>query len=88
MLHDRFHARWDQPIDLLQGGDELSAFLEITIDRNGRIANLTLSKSSGNRAMDDSVMTAARRITQVDALPKGLGNTTGYKVNIEFKLNQ
>ena len=88
MLHDRFHARWAQPVDLLQSGEELSAVLEITIDRGGNITSAILARSSGNLAMDDSVMTAARQIQKVDPLPAGLGNASGYKVKIEFKLNQ
>lgn len=87
MLHDRFYARWDQPISLLEGGETFTALVEIRINPGGEIAGVTLSRSSGNLTMDDSVMMAARRVTQVERLPAGLGNASGYKVNIEFKLS-
>ena len=87
MLHDRFYARWAQPIALLQEGGDLSALLEIKIDRSGRIIDVNLSRSSGNATMDGSIMTAARQILKVDPLPKGLGTSGGYTVNIAFKLS-
>ncbi|HWL53775.1 MAG TPA: TonB family protein [Chthoniobacteraceae bacterium] len=87
MLHDRFHARWDQPISLLEGGETFSTVVEIRIAPSGAISGVSMTRSSGNTAMDDSVMMAARRVTQVDRIPPGLGDASGYKVNIEFKLS-
>jgi hypothetical protein len=36
--------------------------------------------------MDDSVMTAARRVLQIDPPPAGLGGGGSYTVNINFEL--
>jgi len=87
MLRDRFYARWDQPLSLAQSGGNLATAILIKIDRNGNIANVKVTKSSGNSMLDESAMTAARRVSQVDPLPKGLGDANGYEVLIEFKLN-
>jgi len=87
MLHDRFYARWDQPLSLLQGGETFTTLIKIKIDRAGHVSDVSLAKSSGNATVDDSVLTAAQRVSQVDPLPKGLGNANGYEVNIEFKLS-
>jgi hypothetical protein len=38
--------------------------------------------------MDQSVMTAAERVQEIDPLPAGLGNGEFYEVNIAFKLDQ
>jgi outer membrane biosynthesis protein TonB len=43
-------------------------------------------RSSGNVIMDDSVMTAANRVLQIDPPPAGLGGTGAYTVNINFEL--
>ncbi|MDD5349599.1 MAG: energy transducer TonB, partial [Chthoniobacteraceae bacterium] len=85
MLQDRFTSHWDQPLSLLQ--NDYATLITIKIDRNGRILNVSLAQSSGNPTMDESVMTAAKRVTQVEPLPKGLGDAGGYEVNIEFKLH-
>ena len=87
MLRDRFYARWDQPLSLAQSGGNLATTILIKIDRNGNIASVKVTKSSGNSMLDESAMTAARRVSQVDPLPKGLGDGNGYEVPIEFKLN-
>ena len=39
-----------------------------------------------DEVMDESVMTAAKLVTQVDPLPAGLGDP--YEVKINFELNQ
>jgi len=88
MLRDRFHARWDQPVSILQQGQVYVTLVEIQINRAGEVVNATISQGSGNTTMDDSVMAAARRVTRVEPLPEGLGSADGYKVNIEFKLNR
>jgi len=87
MLHDRFYARWDQPLSVVQSGQSYSALVKIKIERGGRISSVSLARSSGNSTVDDSVLLAARRVTQVEPLPAGLGGPSGYEVNIEFKLS-
>nr|WP_237705564.1 energy transducer TonB [Chthoniobacter flavus] len=44
--------------------------------------------SSGDNTMDQSVMTAAERVLQIDPLPAGLGNGESFEINIAFKLDQ
>jgi len=87
MLHDKFYARWDQPLSLVQSGQKFTTLIKIKIDRSGRITDSSLARSSGNSIVDESVLTAVKRVTQVEPLPKGLGNAAGYEVNIEFTLH-
>jgi TonB family protein len=83
MLHDRFYARWDQPISLLQSGQELTTVVTFKLDDGGHVVSASIAKESGNPTMDDSVMTAARSVTQVDPPPKGFS----HEFNIAFQLN-
>jgi len=86
MLKDRFYARWDQPLS--QEGQQFATLITIKIDRSGHITDARMAKTSGNATMDASALAAAQKVTQVDPLPKGLGDSEGYEVTIEFKLNQ
>jgi TonB family protein len=88
MLHDRFTNRWDQPTSIVTSTTKLSALVKITIEKDGTISDVSLAQSSGNDVMDQSVMDAARKVTQVDPLPEGLGNGGAYEVKINFELSQ
>jgi len=87
MIHDRFYSQWEQPTSVVNSNQQLSALVKIRIEKDGRISNVSLAKSSGNTIVDDSVMAAARRVTQIDPLPEGLGEDY-YEIKINFELNQ
>ena len=86
MLRDRFTARWNQPTSIVRSDQKFVTRVKIKIEKDGRISNVELANSSGNVVMDESVMTAARCVTQVAPLPAGLGES--YEVKIDFELNQ
>jgi TolA protein len=85
MLHDRFYSEWVQPTSVVHSA-KLSVLLRIRISKDGHISDYSISKSSGNPVVDDSVTAAAARVKQVDPLPSGLGDDY-YDVNINFELN-
>jgi TonB family protein len=87
MLHDRFHGEWDQPTSNLTAGSKVSVLVKIRIEKDGRVSNFEIVKPSGNAAIDDSVAAVAKRVTQVDPLPPGLGNGEHYDVKINFELS-
>jgi TonB family protein len=87
MLHDRFYSEWIQPTTSIAIGAKISVFVRIRIEKDGRISNFTIVKPSGNVVVDESVTAVAKRVTQVDPLPKGLGGGAYYEVNINFDLN-
>ncbi len=66
----------------------MSAVVRIRIEKDGRISNFTIVKPSGNVVVDESVAAVAKRVTQVDPLPRGLGDGAFYEVNINFALSQ
>jgi TonB family protein len=85
MLHDRFYSEWVQPTSVVHSA-KISVLLRIRIQKDGRISEYSIAKSSGNPIVDDSVTAAAARVKQVDPLPSGLGDDY-YDVNINFELN-
>jgi TonB family protein len=87
MLHDRFYSEWIQPTTSVAVGAKMSALVRIRIEKDGRISKFTITKPSGNVVVDESVAAVAKRVTQVDPLPNGLGRGAFYEVNINFELN-
>jgi TonB family protein len=87
MLHDRFYSEWLQPTTVASSGAKFSVLVKLRIQSNGRVSNFEIIKPSGNAEVDESVSAVAKRVTQVDPLPAGLGNGDHYNVKINFELN-
>jgi TolA protein len=87
MLHDRFYSEWVQPNTSLTAGAKASALVKIRIEKDGRVSSFEIIRPSGNAVVDDSVTAVAKRVTQVDPLPAGLGSGEHYDVKINFELN-
>jgi len=87
MLHDRFYREWAQPTTVVASGAKLLALAKIRIEKDGRISDFKIVRSSGNVVVDESVEAVGRKVTRVDALPAGMGNGGPYDVNINFALN-
>jgi len=87
MLHDRFYSEWIQPRTSVAIGAKMSVLVKIRIEKDGRVSNFTIVRPSGNVVVDESVAAIAKRVTQVDPLPKGVGSGAYYEVNINFELN-
>lgn len=86
MLHDRFYSEWIQPKTSVAVGAKMAALVRIRIEKDGRISKFTIVRPSGNVVVDESVAAIAKKVTQVDPLPKGLGGAF-YEVNINFELS-
>lgn len=87
MLHDRFYSEWVQPTSVPSSGAKTSVLVKLRIDKGGKISNFEIVRPSGVEAIDRSVEAVAKRVTQVDPLPAGLGNGDHYDVKINFELN-
>jgi TonB family protein len=87
MLHDRFYSEWIQPTTVISSGTTLSALVKIRIEKDGRVSDFEIIKPSGNVVVDESVAATAKRVTQVDPLPDGIGSSGHYDVRINFELN-
>ena len=87
MLHDRFYSDWAQPTTVVATGPKISALVKIRIEKDGTVSSFKIIKPSGNVVVDESVEAVAKRVTQVDPLPAGLGDGDHYDVNINFEVN-
>jgi TonB family protein len=87
MLHDRFYREWQQPTTVVASGAKLSALAKIRIEKDGRISDFKIVRSSGNVVVDESVEAVGKKVTRVDALPAGTAAGGHYEVNINFALN-
>jgi TonB family protein len=87
MLHDRFYSEWVQPASVASSKAKTSVLVKIRIEKDGRVSSFETIKPSGNSAVDESVAEIAKRVTQVDPLPSGLGKGDHYDVKINFELN-
>lgn len=84
-VHDRMYEAWEQPGEMLNWNKQLVSTVLIRVARDGTIENASLTNSSGNKLMDDSALSAARRVTRLDPLPEGLGGE--FKdITVDFQL--
>src|SRR5438552_578919 len=87
MLHDRFYSAWIQPTTNVASGTKISTLVKVRIEKDGRVSSFEIIKPSENVVVNESVAAIAKRVTQVDPPPAGLGNGDHYDVNINFELN-
>jgi colicin import membrane protein len=87
MLHDRFYSAWIQPTTTVASGAKISTLVKVRIEKDGRVSSFEIIKPSENVVVNESVAAIAKRVTQVDPPPAGLGNGDHYDVKINFELN-
>lgn len=87
MLHDRFYSAWIQPTTSVASGSKISTLVKVRIEKDGRVSKFDIIKPSENVVVNESVAAVAKRVTEVDAPPAGLGNGNHYDVKINFELN-
>ena len=87
MLHDRFYSAWIQPTTTVASGAKISTLVKVRIEKDGRVSSFEIIKPSENIVVNESVAAIAKRVTQVDPVPSGLGNGDHYDVRINFELN-
>jgi outer membrane biosynthesis protein TonB len=87
MLHDRFYSAWIQPTTSVPSGSKISTLVKVRIEKDGRVSKFDIIKPSENVVVNESVAAIAKRVTEVDAPPVGLGNGNHYDVKINFELN-
>jgi len=87
MLHDRFYSAWTQPTTTVATGTKISTLVKVRIEKDGRVSRFEIVKPSENVVVNESVAAIAKRVTEVDPPPAGLGNGNHYDVKINFELN-
>jgi len=87
MLHDRFYSAWIQPTTSVPSGSKISTLVRVRIEKDGRVSKFEIIKPSENVVVNESVEAIAKRVTEVDPPPDGLGNGDHYDVKINFELS-
>ena len=87
MLHDRFYSAWIQPTTTVPSGAKISTLVKVRIEKDGHVSKFEVIKPSENVVVNESVAAVAKRVTEVDPPPVGLGNGNHYDVKINFELN-
>jgi len=87
MLHDRFYSAWIQPTTTVASGAKISTLVKVRIEKDGHVSKFEIIKPSENVVVNESVAAVAKRVTEVDAPPVGLGSGNHYDVKINFELN-
>jgi TonB family protein len=87
MLHDRFYSAWVQPTTTVASGTKISTLVKVRIEKDGHVSKFEIIKPSENVVVNESVVAIAKRVTEVDPPPAGLGNRNHYDVKINFELN-
>jgi outer membrane biosynthesis protein TonB len=87
MLHDRFYSAWIQPTTTVASGAKISTLVKVRIEKDGHVSKFEIIKPSENVVVNESVAAVAKRVTEVDPPPVGLGNGNHYDVKINFELN-
>jgi TonB family protein len=87
MLHDRFYSAWIQPTTNIASSVKISTLVKVRIEKDGRVSGFEIIKPSENVVVNESVATVAKRVTQVDPPPAGLGTGDHYDIKINFELN-
>ncbi len=65
----------------------MTVLVQLRIEKDGRVSDFRVVRSSGNVVVDESVVAVANRVTRVDPPPAGLSATGHYDVRINFELN-
>jgi outer membrane biosynthesis protein TonB len=86
MLHDRFYSAWIQPTTNIASSAKISTLVKVRIEKDGRVSKFEIIKPSENVVVNESVATVAKRVTQVDPPPAGVGTGDHYDVKINFEL--
>src|SRR5207249_8358385 len=82
MLHDRFYSAWIQPTTTVASGTKISTLVKVRIEKDGHVSKFEIIKPSENVVVNESVAAVAKRVTEVDPPPVGLGSGNHYDVKI------
>ena len=83
-VHDVMYEAWEQPGSALD--KRLIATVELRVARDGSITDVSLRIPSGNKVMDDSVLSAARKVQRLDPPPDNLVRGVTANITVDFQV--
>ena len=84
-VKDQMYEAWQTPGQVASFDKKLVTTVMLRVARDGRILDVRLQNSSGNKLMDDSVLAAARSVPRLEPLPDGLGGEAA-DITVNFRL--
>ncbi len=85
-IHDRMYEAWERPPAAANWDRKLMATVLIRVARDGRIVDVKLQSTSGNRQLDETALAAARRVTRLEPVPNDLrGDPVEITVNFQLE---
>lgn len=85
-MHNLFYEAWAQPTTVGLPRGKISVPVDVEIDPRGRIANFRIARSSGNAAVDRSIVAVGKRIRKVAPPPAGSAEKL-FRLQIFFELD-
>ena len=83
-VHDQMYQAWEQPGTALD--KKLVATVMIKVAKDGSITDVELHRSSGNKLMDESALTAARKVLRLDPPPDALVKGSTADITVDFQV--
>jgi TonB family protein len=83
-VHDRMYEAWEQPGSL--NDKSLATTLLLKVGRDGKIEGATVFRSSGNKLMDNSALSAARKVGLLDPPPSPLLKGAEAAITVVFQV--
>lgn len=83
-VHDVMYEAWGDTGAALD--KKLMATVELRVAKDGTITDVSLRIPSGSKAMDDSVLSAARKVQRLDPPPDSLVRGEAAKITVDFQV--
>jgi len=84
-LDERIRENWTVPDLALSDSRNLIVQIRITIERDGKVSNVRMERSSGNPYFDDSVLRAITKASPLPVPPEQLrGTEDHYEIGFRF----
>lgn len=84
-LDERIRSNWTVPVIAMGEKENLIVQLRIVIERDGRVSQVRMEKTSGNSYFDDSVLRAINKASPLPIPPEQLrGGEDHYEVGFRF----
>lgn len=81
-VHDVLYQAWEQPDSAVD--KKLMTTIALRVARDGSIADASVRLGSGNRSMDESVLSAVRRVPRLDPPPDALVRGEYATITVNF----
>jgi TonB family protein len=89
LIESRFRAIWDQPVTgESNGARNLVGTISFRVGADGSVVSIRVSKSTGNRLVDDSLEAVCNRVKSLPAPPAAILSGGHFQSSIEMVLDR